>query len=58
MKNTPEKIHIGIMTRLIKPLTLSIFCARLAVSNPIPPKEIAPNAPRNKIDNNAPCTLM
>ena len=33
-KNTPENIHIGIITKLISPLTLSIFCARLAVSNP------------------------
>src|SRR6516225_11799163 len=28
-KNTPEKIHIGIMTAFINPLMLSIFCARL-----------------------------
>src|SRR2546430_16308210 len=29
-KKTPGKIHIGIITRMISPLTLSLFWARLA----------------------------
>ena len=57
-KNTPEKIHIGIITRLISPLTLSIFCARLAVSRPMPPNEIAPSAPTSRIASSEPSTRM
>src|SRR5271155_5703823 len=59
-KNTPEKIHIGIMTRLIRPETLSIFCARQAVSRPTPPKVTAPSEPRKMTDriDLHPCTRM
>jgi len=49
---------LAIMTRLMSPLTLSIFCARLAVSNPIPPKETAPSAPTSKIASSEPSTRM
>src|ERR1019366_3227061 len=42
-KNTPEKIHMGIITRLMRPLTLSIFCAWLAVCCTTPPNDTAPN---------------
>ena len=36
------------MTRLMSPLTVSIFCARLAVSSPMPPNETAPSAPTSE----------
>jgi hypothetical protein len=38
----PEKIHIGSITRFIKPLTVSVFLARLAIKRPIPAKDRAP----------------
>src|SRR5215471_7995106 len=57
-KKTPEKIHIGIMTRLMRPLTLSIFCARLAVSSPTPPKVSDPIAAINAIEPTDPSTRM
>ena len=40
------------MTRLMRPLTLSIFCARLAVSRPTPPKVTEPSALINAMENN------
>ena len=57
-KITPEKIHLGIITRFIRPLALSIFCARLAVSKPSPPNEIAPIVPITKMENSDPSTRM
>ena len=51
-KKTPEKIHIGIMTRLMRPETLSIFCARQAVSRPTPPKATAPSDPSRMTERN------
>ena len=35
-KKTPEKSHIGSMTRFIRPLTVSVVLARLATSRPMP----------------------
>src|SRR4029077_3921965 len=40
-KNTPEKIHIGSMMKLMFPDTASVVRARDAVRSPKPPKEIA-----------------
>ena len=41
-KKRPEKIHIGSMTRFIRPLTVSVVWARLAISRPIPANARAP----------------
>lgn len=41
-KKTPENIHIGNITRFIRPLTVSVVCARDPTSRPIPAKASAP----------------
>src|SRR5262249_3225536 len=41
-KKTPEKSHIGTMTRFIRPLAASRVRARAATSRPMPPKQRAP----------------
>ena len=41
-KKTPEKSHIGSMTRFISPLTVSVVVARQATSRPMPAKARAP----------------
>ena len=42
-KKTPEKSHIGSMTRFISPLTVSVVLARQATSRPIPANARAPS---------------
>ena len=42
-KKTPERSHIGSMTRFISPLTVSVVLARLATSRPMPAKARAPS---------------
>ena len=42
-KKTPEKSHIGSMTRFISPLTVSVVRARQATSRPIPANASAPS---------------
>jgi hypothetical protein len=46
------------MTRLISPLTDSIFCARLAVSSPTPPNVSDPIAAISEIAPTDPSTRM
>ena len=42
-KNTPDKIHIGIMIRFIRPEAASMVCARDAINKPIAQKHSDPN---------------
>ena len=53
-KKTPEKSHIGSMTRFIRPLTVSVVVARLAISRPMPAKARAPTTSTTMTSSEAP----
>ena len=53
-KKTPEKIHIGNMTRFIKPLTVSVDVARLPTNKPIPANASAPRTSSQITSNRLP----
>ena len=52
-KNTPEKSHIGSITRFIRPLTVSVVDARLAIRSPIPADARATTSNRSTISGKA-----
>ena len=43
-KNTPENTIIGSVTRLMRPLAVSLFCARDAQSRPRPANDQEPSS--------------
>ncbi len=54
VKKMPESIHIGSMTRFIRPETASTVLARLATKRPIPENIVVPKTIRRTSDHSDP----